>query len=52
MIRRPANDDSATGGLLIAKKVGKKIGVGERVTLQVRDADGSITPEFPFSRLE
>jgi photosystem II stability/assembly factor-like uncharacterized protein len=46
------NDDSMPNTLLIAKKGGKKIGIGERVRLQIRNADGTLTRELPFTRLE
>lgn len=44
------NDDSNPKGALIAKKGGKKIGSGQTVTLRVRNADGSLTPDFGFTR--
>lgn len=44
------NDDSNSKGSLIAKKGGKKIGSGDTVTLRVRNGDGSLTPDFSFTR--
>lgn len=37
---------------LIAKKAGKKISVGQTVTLKVRNRDGSFSTEFKFTRTE
>jgi photosystem II stability/assembly factor-like uncharacterized protein len=44
------NDESDPRGALFAKKGGKKIGSGETVTLRVRNSDGSLTPDFAFTR--
>ena len=44
------NDDGNPKGVLIAKKGGKKIGSGDTVTLRVRNGDGSLTPDFGFTR--
>jgi O-glycosyl hydrolase len=37
---------------LIAKKAGNKIAIGQTVTLQVKNPDGSSSDEFPFLRSE
>jgi photosystem II stability/assembly factor-like uncharacterized protein len=44
------NDGDNPKGLLIAKKGGKKIAAGQPVTLRVRNSDGSLTPDFSFTR--
>lgn len=44
------NDGDDPSRLLIAKKGSKKIQSGQTVTLQVRNADGTLTPGFTFSR--
>ncbi|HJQ26186.1 MAG TPA: hypothetical protein VKA60_19895 [Blastocatellia bacterium] len=44
------NDGGDPKGTLIAKKGGKKIAAGQPVTLRVRNADGSLTPDFVFTR--
>jgi photosystem II stability/assembly factor-like uncharacterized protein len=44
------NDGGDPKGALIAKKGGKKIAAGQSVTLRVRNADGSLTPDFTFTR--
>ena len=35
---------------LVGKKVGKKIGRGDSVILQVKNSDGTVSPEFNFTR--
>jgi uncharacterized delta-60 repeat protein len=44
------NDGENPDTILISKKGGKKIGAGETVTLQVRNSDGTLSPEFRFTR--
>ena len=42
--------DESAPGTLVGKKVAKKIGHGESVTLRVRNSDGTLSPEFTFTR--
>jgi len=42
--------DGSAPGTLVGKKVAKKIGHGETVTLRVRNSDGTLSPEFTFTR--
>ncbi len=42
--------DSTNPGILTGKKLGKKIGRGETVILQVRNSTGVISPPFSFTR--
>ncbi|HKQ05982.1 MAG TPA: hypothetical protein VJ464_12675 [Blastocatellia bacterium] len=44
------HDGGDSKGALISKKGGKKIAVGQTVTLRVRNGDGSLTPDFVFTR--
>ena len=37
-------------GMLFGKKAGKKIAVGQTVTLQVRNSDGSLSNQLSFRR--
>jgi hypothetical protein len=48
--QKTANDAENPSSMLIAKKAGKNIARGQRVTLQVRNPDGSLSPEFSFMR--
>ncbi len=45
-----ANDAENPGARLISKKGGKKIKPGDAVVLQVKNPDGSLSPEFRFMR--
>jgi hypothetical protein len=47
--QKTANDNQNPAYSLIARKAGKLI-AGQTVTLQVRDADGRLSPEFKFAR--
>jgi hypothetical protein len=47
--QKTANDNQNHYSL-IARKAGKLITPGQTVTLQVRDADGRLSPEFKFAR--
>ena len=49
-VQKTANDNGNPTGLLRCKKAGKKIGLGETVRLKVRNADGSESAEFVFTR--
>jgi parallel beta-helix repeat protein len=42
--------DRSSPNTLTGKKVGKKIAHGTMVTLQVRNSDGTLSPEFTFTR--
>jgi beta-glucanase (GH16 family) len=42
--------DESDLGTLVGKKVAKKIGRGESVILQVKNSDGTLSPEFNFTR--
>jgi uncharacterized delta-60 repeat protein len=48
--QRTINDSEKPASVLIGKKVGKKIAPGQQVTLRVRNPDGAISAEFPFTR--
>lgn len=48
--KKTFNDESNPTSLLIARKSGKQLAVGQAVTLQVRNADGQVSNEFPFTR--
>ena len=48
--QKTSNDDTNPATVLIAKKVGKKIDVEETVTLQVRNSDNTLSPEYSFTR--
>lgn len=48
--QKTRNDEQNPAGLLIAKKAGKKIAHGQTVSLQVRNVDGTLSDEFPFTR--
>jgi hypothetical protein len=50
--QKTANDEGLRTTRLIAKKTGKKIARGETVTLQVRNADDSVSTDFSFKRPE
>jgi hypothetical protein len=44
------NDEQSPSTTLIGKKAGKMIGRGQTVTIQVRNADGTLSNEFSFTR--
>src|SRR5205085_9271519 len=44
------NDAQNPSGLLVGKKVGKRIAPGQMVRLQVRNLDGTLSVEFSFVR--
>ena len=44
------NDETSPTTLLVARKAGKKITVGQPVTIQVRNLDGTLSNEFTFVR--
>jgi protocatechuate 3,4-dioxygenase beta subunit len=48
--QKTSNDASSPAAVLIAKKAGKKINVGDAATLQVRNSDNSLSSEFLFTR--
>jgi hypothetical protein len=48
--QKTVNDEENQTTRLIAKKAGKKIASGQTVTLQVRNADSSVSSEFSFTR--
>ncbi|HXF39753.1 MAG TPA: BACON domain-containing carbohydrate-binding protein, partial [Blastocatellia bacterium] len=49
--KKTFNDDVSPSTMLVAMKSGKnKISVGQTVTLQVRNPDNTLSPEFPFTR--
>jgi len=43
-------DNQSPNTNLFGKKAGKKISAGQTVTLRVRNSDGSLSPEFVFTR--
>jgi hypothetical protein len=48
--QKTRNDEQNPSTTLIAKKSGKQIAPGQTVTLQVRNADGTLSNQFNFSR--
>jgi len=44
------NDTLLPSTVLISKKAGKKIAVGQTVTIRVRNADGQLSDGFAFTR--
>jgi uncharacterized delta-60 repeat protein len=48
--KKTSNDALNPTTMLIAKKSGKKIALGETVTLQVRNLDGRLSNEYSFTR--
>jgi N-acetylneuraminic acid mutarotase len=48
--QKTAKDDLNPTTLLIGKKAGKKIGLGETVRLKVRNSDGTESAEFRYTR--
>ncbi len=48
--QKTKNDQSSPATTLIAKKTGKKITVGDTVTLQVKNTDNSLSNEFLYTR--
>ncbi len=48
--QKTKNDKTNPSGTLIGKKAGKKIAPGQSVTLQVRNPDGSLSNQIPFTR--
>ena len=48
--QKTANDELTATTLLIGKKAGSWIGLGETVRLKVRNSDGAESPEFIYSR--
>lgn len=50
--QKTSNDESSPTTTLVAKKAGKKVNVGDAVTLQVRNSDNSLSAEFFFTRTD
>jgi hypothetical protein len=48
--QKTSNDEANPGGLLIAKKAGKKIARAQTVALRVRNPDGGLSDSFGFTR--
>jgi hypothetical protein len=48
--RRAVNDKDRPGAVLVLKKAGKNISAGQRITLQVRNPDGTLSEQFVFVR--
>jgi len=48
--QKTANDELTATTLLIGKKAGKRIGLGETVRLKVRNYDGTESAEFSYTR--
>ena len=44
------NDDQSPATALVANKAGKKIAPGQTITLQVRNADGTLSNQINFTR--
>ena len=49
--QRSRNDESKPATVLIGKKAAKNIAPGQRVTIQIRNADGLLSESFSFTRL-
>jgi len=49
-MHKSANDELTPTTLLVGKKAGRWIGLGETVRLKVRNSDGTESPEFSFTR--
>ncbi|HJQ26930.1 MAG TPA: SBBP repeat-containing protein [Blastocatellia bacterium] len=45
-----ANDPDNQSTMLVSKKAGKKIAAGQHVMISVRNADGTLSDEYPFTR--
>jgi polyhydroxybutyrate depolymerase len=50
--KKTINDDQNPTTVLIGKKAGKRIAIGDTVRLQVKNSNGSLSDEFSFTRLE
>jgi hypothetical protein len=48
--KKTFNDNNSPTTMLVAKKAGKKIAVGDTVRLQVRNPDGRLSEVFSFTR--
>ena len=48
--QKTKNDQTSASSMLIAKKAGKSITPGQRVVIQVRNPDGTLSNEFNFVR--
>lgn len=51
-VKKTFNDEIAPTTILVARKAGKQIAVGQEVMLQVRNLDDTLSEVFPFKRLE
>jgi hypothetical protein len=49
-VQKTSNDLGNPTGALIGKKSGKRIGRGQRATIQVRNSDGALSEAFSFIR--
>jgi hypothetical protein len=45
-----ANDPDHQSTMLVSKKAGKKIAAGQHVMISVRNADGTLSDEYSFTR--
>jgi hypothetical protein len=48
--KKTGNDEASPTTLLVGRKAGKRIPVGQPVTLQVINPDGTASPLFTFTR--
>jgi hypothetical protein len=48
--QKTKNDDRNATMMLIGKKAGKKVKPDRPVIIQVRNSDGAVSDEFPFTR--
>jgi hypothetical protein len=48
--QKTLNDEEKPDARLIGKKAGRKIAPGQRVNLQVRNSDSTLSAEFSFTR--
>jgi hypothetical protein len=50
--KKTNNDPAGSSSRLVAKKSGKKVAIGQTVTLQVRNPGGVLSPEFRYTRTQ
>jgi hypothetical protein len=50
VVKKTGNDSDNPSTLLVARKAGKSISAGQTVILQVKNADGSVSNAFSFTR--
>jgi hypothetical protein len=48
--QKTSNDSGNPTAVLVGKRSGKRIGLGQQVTIQVRNSDGALSETFSFIR--